>query len=88
MQHEQRQWANFSDHNKADNSSIDSEAESVDDVWSITEEQHEYYVNQFMTMQPNMSGVIPGHVAKEFFEKSKLHVQELSKIWWAACNGK
>lgn len=81
VQHEQRQWANFSDHNKADNSSIDSEAESVDDVWSITEEQHEYYVNQFMTMQPNMSGVIPGHVAKEFFEKSKLHVQELSKIW-------
>ena len=80
VQKEQKQWADFADM-KAETSSISSEAESVDDVWSITDEQRDYYINQFMTMQPDMTGVIPGQVAKEFFEKSKLPVQELSKIW-------
>ncbi|XP_005097964.1 ralBP1-associated Eps domain-containing protein 1 isoform X4 [Aplysia californica] len=64
-----------------DSSSISSEAESVDDVWSITEEQRDYYVNQFKTMQPDLNAVITGPVAKHFFEKSKLPVVELSKIW-------
>ncbi|KAL3881629.1 hypothetical protein ACJMK2_028044 [Sinanodonta woodiana] len=64
-----------------DSSSISSDPESVDDVWSITDEQREYYVKQFQTMQPDISGVIVGSVAKEFFEKSKLPIQELSKIW-------
>lgn len=43
-----------------DSSSISSEAESVDDVWSITEEQREYYMNQFKTMQPDLGAVIIG----------------------------
>ncbi|CAG5128012.1 unnamed protein product, partial [Candidula unifasciata] len=64
-----------------DSSSISSETESVDDVWTITDEQREYYVNQFKTMQPDLSAVITGPVAKHFFEKSKLPVVELSKIW-------
>ncbi|XP_059175036.1 ralBP1-associated Eps domain-containing protein 1-like isoform X2 [Physella acuta] len=64
-----------------DSSSISSEADSVDDVWTITDEQREYYVNQFKTMQPDLSAVITGPVAKHFFEKSKLPVMELSKIW-------
>ncbi|KAK3776483.1 hypothetical protein RRG08_023833 [Elysia crispata] len=64
-----------------DSSSISSEAESVDDVWSITDEQREYYVNQFKTMQQDLNSVIKGSAAKHFFEKSKLPVVELSKIW-------
>lgn len=32
-------------------------------------------------MQPDLRGKITGAVAKEFFEKSKLPVHELSKIW-------
>ncbi|XP_070191110.1 ralBP1-associated Eps domain-containing protein 1-like isoform X6 [Littorina saxatilis] len=64
-----------------DSSSISSEAESVDDVWTITEEQREYYVKQFLTMQPDLAKHITGPVAKNFFEKSKLPVVELSKIW-------
>uniref|UniRef100_A0A0B6ZHP9 RalBP1-associated Eps domain-containing protein 1 n=1 Tax=Arion vulgaris TaxID=1028688 RepID=A0A0B6ZHP9_9EUPU len=64
-----------------DSSSISSETESVDDVWTITDEQREYYVNQFKTMQLDLSAVITGPVAKHFFEKSKLPVVELSKIW-------
>ncbi|XP_064628229.1 ralBP1-associated Eps domain-containing protein 1-like isoform X3 [Lineus longissimus] len=79
---DQKEWAHFSDHHKADTSSItSSEAESLDDIWTISDEQREYYVNQFKAMQPDLTGVIVGATAKEFFEKSKLPVHELSKIW-------
>lgn len=64
-----------------DSSSISSDPESVDDIWSINDDQKEYYIAQFKTMQPDLSKTITGAVAKEFFEKSKLHVHELSKIW-------
>lgn len=114
---ENKDWAHFTDSagsaSKADTSSISSEAESTDDVWTITDEQREYYVNQFRTMQSDIRGVISGQsshnipslfphaslllrplclmdvilvyagaVAKEFFEKSRLPVSELSRIWW------
>ena len=52
-------WAHFSDH-KTETSSISSEAESVDDVWTVTDEQREYYVNQFKTMQSDLNGKING----------------------------
>ncbi|XP_074650205.1 ralBP1-associated Eps domain-containing protein 1-like isoform X2 [Tubulanus polymorphus] len=86
---DRKDWAQFEvgvggagDHNKADTSSItSSEAESIDDVWTITDEQREYYLNQFKSMQSDLTGVIIGARAKEFFEKSKLPVVELSKIW-------
>ncbi|XP_048767448.2 ralBP1-associated Eps domain-containing protein 1-like isoform X2 [Ostrea edulis] len=64
-----------------DSSSISSDPESVDDIWSINDDQKEYYITQFKTMQPDLSKTITGAVAKEFFEKSKLQVHELSKIW-------
>lgn len=95
-----------------DSSSISSDPESVDDIWSINDDQKEYYITQFKTMQPDLSKTITGKkkkkcqtcyitiklirynttyaehyisltgaVAKEFFEKSKLQVHELSKIW-------
>ena len=60
----QKQWSNFPDSGSgsglAETSSISSEAESVDDVWSITDEQRDYYINQFKSMQPELSGVISG----------------------------
>jgi len=37
-----------------------SEAESIDDVWSINEEQREYYVNQFLSMQQDLTATING----------------------------
>lgn len=49
--------------------------------WLITAEQLNYYVTQFKVMQPNPRGVIPGALAKEFFEKSRLPITELRKIW-------
>ncbi|KAL2089514.1 hypothetical protein ACEWY4_014202 [Coilia grayii] len=52
-----------------------------DDPWRITEEQREYYTNQFRSLQPDLGGLILGTVAKNFFTKSKLPIPELSHIW-------
>ncbi|XP_025097202.1 ralBP1-associated Eps domain-containing protein 1-like isoform X5 [Pomacea canaliculata] len=76
-----KRWESSLEPPGIDSSSISSEAESIDDVWTITDEQREYYVKQFISMQQDLSGVITGPVAKNFFEKSKLPVVELSKIW-------
>ena len=50
-------------------------------VWAITKEQLNYYTTQFFNMESNPGGVIPGALAKEFFEKSRLPISELRIIW-------
>ncbi|RXN08252.1 ralBP1-associated Eps domain-containing 2-like isoform X2 [Labeo rohita] len=57
------------------------EVDYSDDPWRITEEQREYYTNQFRSLQPDLSALIMGTVAKNFFTKSKLPIPELSHIW-------
>lgn len=52
-----------------------------EDPWRITEEQREYYINQFITLQPDLNSLISGSVAKNFFTKSKLPIPELSHVW-------
>ncbi|XP_020774459.2 ralBP1-associated Eps domain-containing protein 2 isoform X2 [Boleophthalmus pectinirostris] len=52
-----------------------------DDPWRITEEQLQYYTNQFTSLQPDLGALIIGAVAKDFFTKSKLPIPELSHIW-------
>ena len=52
-----------------------------DDIWTIKPKLYSYYEKQFKTMQPNINGFITGAVAKPFFERSKLPLSELSKIW-------
>lgn len=59
----------------------DSSAHYSDDPWRITEEQRDYYVNQFKSLQPDLNAFISGSVAKNFFTKSKLPIPELSHIW-------
>lgn len=61
-----KEWAQFTDSSKADTSSVSSETDSMtdQDVWHITEEQREYYVNQFKTMQPDVTGVLSGNSNK------------------------
>ncbi|CAF94005.1 unnamed protein product, partial [Tetraodon nigroviridis] len=51
------------------------------DPWRITEEQLEYYTNQFKSLQPDLGALILGSIAKNFFTKSKLPIPELSHIW-------
>uniref|UniRef100_A0A3B4AJR7 Uncharacterized protein n=1 Tax=Periophthalmus magnuspinnatus TaxID=409849 RepID=A0A3B4AJR7_9GOBI len=60
---------------------IHRQSSAYDDPWKITEEQRQYYINQFKTIQPDLTGFIPGSAAKEFFTKSKLPILELSHIW-------
>uniref|UniRef100_D3Z2E3 RalBP1 associated Eps domain containing protein n=1 Tax=Mus musculus TaxID=10090 RepID=D3Z2E3_MOUSE len=60
---------------------IRRQSSSYEDPWKITDEQRQYYVNQFKTIQPDLNGFIPGSAAKEFFTKSKLPILELSHIW-------
>ncbi|XP_064355715.1 ralBP1-associated Eps domain-containing protein 2 isoform X5 [Dromaius novaehollandiae] len=59
----------------------DSSTHYADDPWRITEEQRDYYVNQFRSLQPDLNSFISGSVAKNFFTKSKLPIPELSHIW-------
>ncbi|XP_053311927.1 ralBP1-associated Eps domain-containing protein 2 [Spea bombifrons] len=59
----------------------DSSSNYTDDPWRITEEQREYYTNQFKTLQPNLKSFISGSIARDFFTKSKLPISELSHIW-------
>ncbi|KAM5163483.1 ralBP1-associated Eps domain-containing protein 1 isoform 2-T2 [Mantella aurantiaca] len=60
---------------------IRRQSSSYEDPWKITDEQRQYYVNQFKNIQPDLNGFIPGSSAKEFFTKSKLPIPELSHIW-------
>ncbi|NXV46627.1 REPS2 protein, partial [Uria aalge] len=59
----------------------ESSAHYSDDPWRITEEQRDYYVNQFRSLQPDLNSFVSGSVAKNFFTKSKLPIPELSHIW-------
>nr|1IQ3_A Chain A, RALBP1-INTERACTING PROTEIN (PARTNER OF RALBP1) [Homo sapiens] len=70
--------------------SLQDNSSYPDEPWRITEEQREYYVNQFRSLQPDPSSFISGSVAKNFFTKSKLSIPELSYIWElsdADCDG-
>ncbi|XP_078413595.1 ralBP1-associated Eps domain-containing protein 1 isoform X3 [Cetorhinus maximus] len=60
---------------------IRRQSSGYDDPWKITDEQRQYYINQFKNIQPDLNGFIPGSAAKEFFTKSKLPILELSHIW-------
>ncbi|KAM9798396.1 ralBP1-associated Eps domain-containing protein 1 [Neosynchiropus ocellatus] len=60
---------------------LQRQSSAYDDPWKITDEQRQYYINQFKTIQPDLTGFIPGSAAKEFFTKSKLPILELSHIW-------
>lgn len=57
-----KKWESSLEPAGVDSSSISSEAESVDDVWTITDEQRDYYVKQFLTMQPDLAKHITGQL--------------------------
>jgi hypothetical protein len=60
----------------------ESEQDFVDDPWTINIVQREYYTKQFKDIQPDVTKVISGNIAKEFFERSRLPTTELSLIWY------
>lgn len=59
-----------------DDDELDLEA-----LYQITPEQKDYYLKQFRTVQPDIKGLLSGVVARVFFEKSRIPVEELRHIW-------
>lgn len=68
----------------SDKHSSEEDTEVSTEVWSITAEQKEYYTNQFKSLQPDSNALLAGSIARTFFEKSRLPVNELRKIWQLA----
>ncbi|XP_017005205.2 ralBP1-associated Eps domain-containing protein 1 isoform X2 [Drosophila takahashii] len=58
----------------------DNESELVT-IYQITPEQREYYNKQFRTVQRDPHGLLSGQAARNFFEKSRIPVEELRHIW-------
>jgi hypothetical protein len=77
---EQRQLLG-TEEESSDRHSSEEDVEGDGEVWTITEEQRDYYTAQFRSLQPDPTGLIAGPAARLFFEKSRLPVQELRKIW-------
>ena len=62
----------------------DGESFPPEQVWTISDEQRDYYTAQFAQLQPNPDGLLAGSLARKFFEKSRLPVEELRRIWQLA----
>lgn len=68
----------------SDRHSSEEDTEISNEVWTITTEQREYYTAQFRTLQSDVNALLAGPIARMFFEKSRLPVHELRKIWQLA----
>ena len=68
----------------SDRHSSEEDTEVSSEIWTINPEQREYYTNQFRSLQPDTNALLAGPVARMFFEKSRLPVHELRKIWQLA----
>ncbi|XP_013179943.1 PREDICTED: ralBP1-associated Eps domain-containing protein 1 [Papilio xuthus] len=49
-------------------------------LWAVSEAQARHYAAQFTQLRPEC-GLLSGHTARMFFEKSRLSVTDLRKIW-------
>lgn len=85
---EQRQLLGTEEESSERHSSDDGDGEGdgfpPEEVWIINDEQREYYAAQFTLLQPDPEGLLAGPVARTFFEKSRLPVAELRRIWQLA----
>ncbi|XP_043270994.1 ralBP1-associated Eps domain-containing protein 1 isoform X2 [Venturia canescens] len=87
---EQRQLLGTEEESSERHSSDEAEAEGdaasfpPEEVWIISDEQRDYYAAQFAQLQPDPEGLLAGTVARTFFEKSRLPVAELRRIWQLA----
>lgn len=53
----------------------------METVYQITPEQRDYYLTQFRAVQPDQNGLLSGPIARMFFEKSRIPIEELRHIW-------
>ncbi|XP_024885926.1 ralBP1-associated Eps domain-containing protein 1 [Temnothorax curvispinosus] len=87
---EQRQLLGTEEESSERHSSDDGDGEGdgsgfpPEEVWIISDEQRDYYAAQFAQLQSDPEGLLAGPVARTFFEKSRLPVSELRRIWQLA----
>lgn len=87
---EQRQLLGTEEESSERHSSDDGDGEGdnssfpPEEVWIISDEQRDYYAAQFALLQSDPEGLLAGPVARTFFEKSRLPVAELRRIWQLA----
>lgn len=65
----------------SDRHSSDDDNDGEPFYYQITPEQREYYQKQFKAVQHDPNGLLSGHIARVFFEKSQIPVKELRHIW-------
>ncbi|CAH0400803.1 unnamed protein product [Chilo suppressalis] len=58
----------------------EGDTETPGDVWAISDAQAHHYASQFAQLRPER-GLLSGQTARLFFEKSRLPVPDLRKIW-------
>ncbi|KFB44701.1 AGAP008180-PA-like protein [Anopheles sinensis] len=79
---EQRQLLGTEEESSDRHSSDEDEQEiDLEYFYQISQTQKEYYLKQFRTIQPDVHGLVSGPVARVFFEKSRIPIDELRHIW-------
>ena len=78
---EQRQLLGTEEESSDRHSSDEDNDVDLETVYQITPEQREYYLTQFRAVQPDQNGLLSGTIARVFFEKSRIPVEELRHIW-------
>lgn len=81
MCEEQRQLLGTEEESSDRHSSEEDNETDLETIYQITVEQKEYYMKQFHAVQPDPNGLLLGPIAKVFFEKSRIPVEELRHIW-------
>ncbi|XP_055594669.1 ralBP1-associated Eps domain-containing protein 1 [Uranotaenia lowii] len=78
---EQRQLLGTEEESSDKHSSDDDQEIDLEYFYQISQTQKEYYLKQFRTIQPDVHGLVSGQVARVFFEKSRIPIEELRHIW-------
>lgn len=78
---EQRQLLGTEEESSDRHSSDDDNDIDLESLYQITPIQKDYYTKQFRAVQPDANGLLAGHVARVFFEKSRIPIEELRHIW-------
>uniref|UniRef100_A0A8D8NA83 RalBP1-associated Eps domain-containing protein 1 n=3 Tax=Culex pipiens TaxID=7175 RepID=A0A8D8NA83_CULPI len=78
---EQRQLLGTEEESSDKHSSDEDQEIDLEYFYQISQTQKEYYLKQFRTIQPDVHGLVSGQVARVFFEKSRIPIEELRHIW-------
>lgn len=78
---EQRQLLGTEEESSDKHSSDEDQEIDLEYFYQISQTQKEYYLKQFRTIQPDTHGLVSGQVARVFFEKSRIPIEELRHIW-------